>query len=86
MTKVKFAQLHGQGKIVNASGVPLGPYKAVGPQVEVHCLPFYTFYKAIGRQEIDIFVLDIEGHEVDVLLTIPFEKINIHVVIKKIVD
>jgi len=51
----------------------------VGPQVEVHCIPFYTLYKAIGNNDVDIFSLDIEGHEMDVLLTIPFDKINIHV-------
>ena len=49
-------------------------------EVEVHCVPFYSIYNTIGREEIDLFVLDIEGHEVEVLHTIPWDKINIHVI------
>jgi Methyltransferase FkbM domain len=46
-------------------------------EVQVHCVPFFSIYKAIGREEIDLFVLDIEGHEVEVLHTIPWDKVNI---------
>jgi len=61
------------GKIFNAS-VPV----AIGQiMLEVHCMPFYSIYKALGRREIDLFVLDIEGHEVEVLHTIPWDKVNI---------
>ena len=34
---------------------------------------------ALGRTHIDYFSLDVEGVELDVLKTIPFEKINISV-------
>ena len=43
----------------------------------VHCMPFYAIYKAIGRKDIDLFVLDIEGHEMEILETIPWDRVNI---------
>lgn len=45
--------------------------------MSVHCMPFYSIYKAIGRKEIDLFVLDIEGHEMEILDTIPWGSVNI---------
>lgn len=45
--------------------------------MSVHCMPFYSIYKAIGRKEIDLFVLDIEGHEMEILRTIPWGSVNI---------
>jgi hypothetical protein len=40
-------------------------------------MPFYAIYKAIGRKDIDLFVLDIEGHEMEILETIPWDRVNI---------
>ena len=44
-----------------------------------YCFPFYSFMLAIGRTEIDYFSLDVEGLELEVLRTIPFDKLNIKV-------
>lgn len=40
-------------------------------------MPFYAIYKALGRKDIDLFVLDIEGHEMEILHTIPWHRVNI---------
>lgn len=69
--QIKFSQNHALGRIVNDTK------EDVKNEVQVHCVPFFGIYKAIGREEIDLFVLDIEGHEVEVLQTIPWDKINI---------
>ena len=69
-----FAQNVGIGRILNASEKSLYPHV---PVAKVHCMPFYSIYRVIQQQEVDFFILDIEGHEVEVLHTIPFHKINI---------
>lgn len=76
-----FAQNVGIGRILNGTEKPLFPHV---PVAQVHCMPFYSIYQVIGRKEIDFFILDIEGHEVEVLHTIPFDKINILVMPKKL--
>jgi hypothetical protein len=47
--------------------------------VIVQCFPFYSVLLAIGRTQIDYFSLDIEGHELKVLKTIPWHKVDIKV-------
>ncbi|KAK2724464.1 hypothetical protein QYM36_001088 [Artemia franciscana] len=47
--------------------------------VEIQCVPIYTALLAAQMSRIDLFVLDIEGVEIDVLKTIPFEKVDIAV-------
>ncbi|XP_059482832.1 uncharacterized protein LOC132200998 [Neocloeon triangulifer] len=47
----------------------------------VLCVPFYSILRAINRTNIDLFSLDIEGHELDVLRTIPWDKVDIKVLI-----
>jgi hypothetical protein len=64
----------GIGRILNASEKALYPHV---PVAKVHCMPFFSIYRVIARHEVDFFILDIEGHEVEVLHTIPFDKINI---------
>ncbi|XP_065349932.1 uncharacterized protein LOC135945913 [Cloeon dipterum] len=82
-TQVKFEDGSTLGKIFNVSGVPVQsiPGRPKNPLLDVLCLPFYTIYKALDQTEIDLFVLDIEGHENEVLRTIPFDKVAIHVLI-----
>lgn len=45
--------------------------------VNVQCFPFYTYLLALNITAIDYFSLDVEGSELNVLKTIPFDKINI---------
>ncbi|CAC5378943.1 unnamed protein product [Mytilus coruscus] len=45
--------------------------------VEIECFPLYSLMLALNRTTIDFFSLDVEGDEVNVLKTIPFDKLNI---------
>ena len=46
---------------------------------EVYCFPFYSLMLALNVSHIDYFSLDVEGHELRVLKTIPFDRIDISV-------
>jgi len=60
-----------QGKIVED--------KNLQGSVNVQCLPLYSVLLAANRTTVDVFCLDIEGNELDVLKTIPFDKVDIKV-------
>jgi len=45
----------------------------------VQCFPLYSLLLALGNPRVDFFSLDIEGLELDVLKTIPFDKVDIRV-------
>lgn len=45
--------------------------------VNVQCFPLYTYLMALNVTTIDYFSLDVEGSELNVLKTIPFDKIDI---------
>ena len=47
--------------------------------IRVVCLPLTYILNAIGNPKIDYFSLDIEGAELAVLKTIPWEKVDIKV-------
>ena len=46
------------------------------------CLPFISILYAIGNPSVDYFSLDIEGVELDVLKSIPWDKVDIKVNVK----
>ena len=46
---------------------------------KVYCFPFESMMLALNRQHIDYFSLDVEGLELDVLKTIPFDKLDISI-------
>ena len=46
----------------------------------MQCFPLYSLILAAGNPTIDYFSLDIEGAELKVLHTIPFDKVDIRVV------
>ena len=50
--------------------------------IKVLCLPFISILNAIENPRVDYFSLDIEGVELDVLKTIPWDKVDIKVNIK----
>ena len=64
-------------------GLPLknltGKTSSKGRDVIVQCFPLYSILLAVGRTRIDYFSLDVEGHELLVLNTIPFDKVDIKV-------
>ncbi|VVC28637.1 Hypothetical protein CINCED_3A020376 [Cinara cedri] len=47
------------------------------PMINVQCFPLYTYLLALNITVIDYFSLDVEGSELNVLKTIPFDKIDI---------
>ncbi|KAF6201525.1 hypothetical protein GE061_003916 [Apolygus lucorum] len=73
---VRFEQNENMGKIVdtgvndNKSRIPKGV-------VSVQCFPLYTYLLALNVTQVDYFSLDVEGVELDVLKTIPFNLLNI---------
>ncbi len=50
-----------------------------GKLVNVQCFPLYSIMLAHGRTSIDFLSLDVEGHELKVLKTVPWDKVNITV-------
>ncbi len=48
---------------------------------KTQCFPLYSILLAIEKTEIDYFGLDVEGSEYKILNTIPWQKVNIKVVI-----
>lgn len=48
---------------------------AVNHSIPIDCIPLYTLLAAINQFTVDIFSLDIEGLELQVLKTIPFDKV-----------
>ena len=48
-------------------------------EIQVLCFPFHSILSAIGNPSVDYFSLDIEGIELDVLKTIPWDKVDIKV-------
>ena len=49
--------------------------------IEMQCFPLYTVLMALGNPTVDLFSLDIEGAELQVLKTIPWDKVNIRVLL-----
>ena len=47
--------------------------------VDVFCFPLFGVLKAINVTKVDYFSLDVEGNEMDVLRTIPFDNVDITV-------
>ena len=53
--------------------------KTTSSTTTVQCFPFYSILLAVNRTRVDFFSLDVEGHELPVLKTIPFHKVDIRV-------
>ena len=43
--------------------------------VNVQCLPLYSVLLAMNRTTVDFLSLDVEGSELDILKTVPFQKV-----------
>ena len=48
-------------------------------EVKVQCFPLYSILLSLNQTNVDYFSLDIEGDELQVLKTIPFDKLNIKI-------
>ena len=47
--------------------------------VKALCLPLYSILQAVGNPTVHYFSLDVEGSEIQILKTIPFDKVDIKV-------
>ena len=47
--------------------------------VKMQCLPLYSLIMAVGNPTVNWFILDIEGAELQVLKTVPWDKVDIEV-------
>jgi len=79
---VKFDAAGAIGGIINENnehrpGDGLG--KNFRQELTMQCVPFYSVIKALGNPTIDFMSLDIEGTELQVLKTIPFNQVDIRV-------
>lgn len=66
----------GEGQLVSSD-------EEVQADLAVHhayCLPFHTIMLALNTSKIDYLSLDVEGWELPILRTIPFDKIDISVI------
>ena len=46
-------------------------------EIQVQCFPLYSILLALNRTSVDYLSLDIEGDELYVLKTVPFDKVDI---------
>ena len=63
-------------EVAAMSGLVSSPRKDT---VEMQCLPLYSILMAMGNPTVHYFSLDIEGAELAVLKTIPWDKVDIRV-------
>ena len=50
------------------------------PSIIAQCFPFWSILQAIPRKHVDYFSLDVEGPELDILATIPWDAVYIDVI------
>ena len=79
---VEFRAWDNIGSIVDHKALPKDNKSKQDPNkvVNINCLPFKAILNSLNRTEIDYFSLDVEGNELDILKTIPFEEFNIKVI------
>ena len=77
-TQVTFKVVYAIGSIQES----LAPNKSEAKEdnmITVQCFPIYSILLAIGQTRVDFFSLDVEGHELKILKTIPWHKVDIKV-------
>ena len=67
--------------IVNVQGSEMYVHQRT---IRMQCFPLYSILKAIGNPRVDLFSLDIEGAEFQVLQTIPWDKVDIRVILVEV--
>ena len=50
--------------------------KAGNKKARVQCVPFFAALKAIGNPRIDYFSLDVDGPELQILNSIPWDEVS----------
>ena len=72
---VKYRQNFNLGKVMSDSTA----IKDGNNYTEVTCFPLFGVLRAMNVTKVDYFSLDVEGNEMDVLRTIPFDDLDITV-------
>lgn len=70
-------RLHEPGNTTENTPANTPDVAYTGEHVRVQCLPLTLYIAALGIKTVDYFSLDIEGNEIDVLETIPFDEVDI---------
>ena len=52
----------------------------VREEIQLQCVPIFSVLQALDNPQVDFFSLDIEGADLQVLKTIPFDKVRILVI------
>ena len=55
--------------------------KSFYTKIKVQCFPFHSIMLALGRTDVDLLSLDVEGAELGILKTIPFSEIYIDTIL-----
>jgi len=79
---VKYRAWGNIGSILDHKELPKDNKAKQDPQkvINVNCIPFPTILRALNRTTVDYFSLDVEGNELDILRTIPFEEFDIKII------
>jgi len=67
------------GKVTKVLSETLNVETEPSQEIQVQCFPFFSFLSALGVDTVDYFSLDVEGLELKILHTIPFDRILIKV-------
>ena len=73
---VKYRQAFNVGKVMSNSAIRTSKKDKY---TDVMCFPLFGVLRAMNVSKVDYFSLDVEGNEMDVLRTIPFDKLDITV-------
>ena len=76
---VTFRQAFNVGKVMISDDIDIRDKKDWHSFVDVTCVPLFGVLKALNVTKVDYFSLDVEGAEMDVLRTIPFDDLDITV-------
>ncbi|TRY72331.1 hypothetical protein TCAL_11452 [Tigriopus californicus] len=59
-------------------------YRRISFESRVQCFPLYSILLALGNPRVDLLSLDVEGAELEILQTIPWDKVDIGVILVEV--
>lgn len=74
-----FNKAFNRGRIVHNDEVKnwIKAQRIAKDEVKIQCFPLYSLLLALNQLTVDFFSLDVEGDELSVLKTVPWDKVNI---------
>ena len=85
MFQVSFIEDGVAGKIQDEKTFKADGVKNDGNLINVQCFPLYSILLAVGTTEVDYFSVDVEGSESQVLMSVPWHRVNIKVVLDAVI-